>query len=797
MPSERDTASGRVPLVEGPEMAFGSVGHDQRSFDILKSALSHPWTIAACTLLCWCLAGLYYVLAAPVYESESQLLVMQKDPTLATSGGRLGQDAQAAVTEDLLATQMQLLQSRRIVSEALAAHGLDDLESIRTKLSEDKAPEDYVIGNLDVTRGGDGQAATARVLNVAFRHSSPEEAKTILDAVIARYQAFVNETFRDVGKEAAQLIEKARTDLSEQLTSAEAAYRDYREHAPILWAGDESSNVHRQRYENLQVELSELDLEINEAAARLEVVHGVVAEQDEDGATDLERLAVIDERHAQRIGLLVAVRQGAVETPEFQASMPIRAASAQGEYASIMQLKLRERELVEEFGPQHPELIAVRNQLEEASKFIAEKTTHLGVSEGLNLDSVLLQKAYVKLLERDLESHRKRRNELVALAAQEEAEAKTLVKYELEGEVLRKTMDRQQELYDAVVDRLRDLNMATSYGGQINEVIAPAKIGKNVWPSLFVCLSLGTVAGLLLGGGVAMAQEHRDQSFKTPEDIRQALDAPLLSHVPTFEVKKDGRLAAAMDASQSQASPDVVAHHLPRSLEAEVFRGLRTSLFFRAATGDLRTFAFTSPQMGDGKTTVIVNLAVSMAQSGRSVLLVDADLRRPSVARILGLKGVDGLPKLLADGTDPWDLVMSSETENLSVLPCGAPPENPAELLTSPRFAEFLRLAQERYDYVLIDCPPILAVADPCIIAGVTDAVVLVVRIARSGRTEARHVKELLEDAGANLIGAIVNCFDDGSTRRTGGYQYRYQYTSGYSTEFPKDGVKVVESSSS
>lgn len=781
MASERRELSVRTSgrSIAGAKASQQATGDS--TLDVLEIISRRRWTIILSVVACWLLAGLYYVVAPPVYESESQLLVMQKDPTLATGGVGVAEDAQAAVTEDLLATQMQLLQSRRIVAEALQVNGFDELESIVSKLDEDETPEEFVIDNLDVTRGGAGQASTARVLNVAFRHSSAEEAKAILDAIIDRYQRFANETFRDVNKEAAELIDQARNDLSEELTSAEEAYRTYREQAPILWSGDESSNIHRLRYENLQTELSALDLQINEATARLAIVHRVVEEQQRNGATDLERLVVIDEQNAERVGLLVAVRQGEAQTPEFLSQQPQRLESARGEYESLLQLKLREQELLEEFGPQHPSVVNVRKQIAAATEFIETKTTNLGVNEGMNLDAELLQQAYVKLLERDLESFRTRRDELVSLAAKEEADAKTLVKYELEGEVLRKTMDRQQELYDAVVDRLRDLNMATNYGGQINEVIAPAKVGVDVWPNLLICLSLGTLMGLIVGGGAAAVQELRDQSFKTPDDVQSALEAPLLSHVPTIQLDGNRQLAAAIAESQSQLAPHVVAHHLPRSQESEVFRGLRTSLFFRAGADGLKTIAFTSPHKGDGKTTVVANLAVSIAQSGRSVLLVDADMRRPRIATTFGVQATEGLARIISDGVDPWDLVVSTDVGNLSVLPCGAPPENPAELLTHPRFAEFLNLARDRFDYVLIDCPPVLAVTDPCIVAGLVDAVVLVIRVSRDGRPESRHVKELLDDAGAKLIGAVVNCSDEAGVRHAGGYHYRY--ASAYTSE--------------
>jgi len=209
-----------------------------------------------------------------------------------------------------------------------------------------------------------------------------------------------------------------------------------------------------------------------------------------------------------------------------------------------------------------------------------------------------LQAAYVTLLRRDLETLTRRQTELGALATIEEEKAKDLVKYELENETRRQQVARQQELYNAVVDRLREINLAKDYGGVINEVIAPAELGEEVWPSLPICLALGTMLGLALGGGGATVAEMRDRSFRSADDIRQVLSLPLLSHVPALDSDHDKQLAEAITASGSQMDPHMYAVHLPRSQHAEVFRGLRTSVFFRSNEMGLKTIAVDQSQHG-------------------------------------------------------------------------------------------------------------------------------------------------------------------------------------------------------
>jgi len=755
-------------------------GSEESAFLDIAAILQRRWPIVLASVVGgWILASIYFLLVAPTFESKAQLLVMRKDPELASHGVGGARDAES-ISEDLLATNMQVIQGRKIIGQALALNGLEELESIASVLDEDETSTDYVLDNLNVTRGGEGQAIDAHVLNIGFQHSDPEEAKQILEAVIAQYQAFQKEKFQDVNVEAADLIVQARGELNDDLIAAETTYREYRENAPLLWDGDESNNVHRDRYDQLQAEISLLSIQLNEAESHLEIVQRVVDEQNRVGASDLERLVIIDEKNAERVGILLAVQKGEIETAEFQSLQPERMENARSEYQSLLALKMKQNELLQEFGPRHPAVEAIRDQIILAEQFIDDKEIGLGIAgTDSSLDPVELQAAYVKLLTRDRDTLVQRMAELELLATREEELAKTLVKYELEGETLRDLVDRKQKVYDEVVDRLREINLAKDYGGVINEVIASAETGLEVWPNLPICLALGTMLGLVFGGGGALLAESRDRSFATSDDVKDSLGMALLAQVPAVDELHRQTATAAAQKSNSKVDSSLGALHVPRSREAEVFRGLRTSLFFRAKEDDVKTLMVTSPHQGDGKTTVLANLAISIAQSGRSVLLIDADMRRPRVDKVFGLSNEEGLSHIVSHGEEPWDLIQDTEIPKLQALPCGKVPENPAELLSSERFREFLAHARERYDFVLIDCPPVLAVSDPCIVAPVADAVMLVLQMSKDSRPQAIHAKEMLDEAGAEMLGAVINRCDPRRNNTMGSYAYRYENSYG------------------
>ena len=700
-------------------------------------------------------AVLYCVYATPIFESSAELMVEFKNANVAiASNQNASQDA--TVDEKIMADQLAHVQSRVAVKESMEAAALTELPSIVAELDDDQTVVDYVLENLYVTRGGEGQARDARKLNVSFRHTNPEDCQKVLEAIVARYLAKVNEGFKDVHKQAATLITQAREDIGKELDNAELAYREFRENAPILWTGESGANTYKQQYDQFQLQLTQVDMQIGEAESRLAEVQTALKEMDEKGSTDLEKLALIDDANATRIGLLVSVQRGDAESASFQARQPERMEVARSEAESLLALQLKETTLMQDFGPEHPEVVNVRKQITAAKDFLADKNSNLTVED----NSALLQPralldAYVNLLKRDLASKNREKLQLVKQSKDAEENAKSLAKYEMEGEALQKKVSRQQELYETVVDRLRDLQMAEDYGGISNSTLREPELGEEIWPSVPVCLALGLMAGGLFGGAMATVVELRDGSFRSSEDVKKAYGVVTVRGIPDIQPLK-GKIAGGIDAT-------VVAHHTPASRDAEVFRAVRTSLIMSRKNRAKKVLAVTSPRQGDGKTTLCANLAAVLSQSGKSVLLVDADMRRPRVAQVFGIVEEKGLAETLADQVEPWDVAVSPGIDNLTVMTAGQPEANPAEMLSDPRFEQFLQTAKEKFDFVIVDCPPMLPVTDPAVIASKCDGVIVVTRLRSDNRAEAAAARELLEVVGANIVGVVLNGCDPGA----------------------------------
>jgi succinoglycan biosynthesis transport protein ExoP len=295
-----------------------------------------------------------------------------------------------------------------------------------------------------------------------------------------------------------------------------------------------------------------------------------------------------------------------------------------------------------------------------------------------------------------------------------------------------------------------------------------------VAPSLPQSLLLAGVIGLVFGLSLAYLAELTDKSFRSPEDIRKRLGLPVIGHIPPITA-----LPAA--APDSGLDPMIAAYHKPRALEAEAYRGVRTSLYFTTQNQGYKVIQVTSPNAADGKSTLAANLAVSMARSGKRVLLLDADMRKPRVHQMFKVGTVEvGLAQVVAGEADAdAALVPCPEVPGLWLMPCGPRPANPAELLTSPRFPELLEQLRERFDLVLIDTPPILAVSDPAVVAPRVDGVILTIRVTKNGRPSAERAKEVLTSLGAKVLGVVVNGFAGGSTP----YGYYSYYQSPYHYE--------------
>jgi capsular exopolysaccharide synthesis family protein len=328
---------------------------------------------------------------------------------------------------------------------------------------------------------------------------------------------------------------------------------------------------------------------------------------------------------------------------------------------------------------------------------------------------------------------------------------------------LKDEADQQRRLSDTLDTRIHGIELQQSAGAvDIDYFDEPDPLNvKKSHPSKVRALGLALVLGLVLGCGLALTRDYMDDRLHSVDEIKSFLGLPMLGAIPQM-VGVDSAVAGQMVVIE------------PASEVAESFRSIRTALYFGAPKDRNKTLLITSPTAGNGKSTTAANLAAVMAQAGKKVLLVDADLRNPSQHIIFNLKDNRvGLSSLLS-GQGTWErAIQRAPIDGLDLLPSGPKPRNPSEMLNSPMFGELLEMLAEKYDQIIIDSPPVMGVGDARIIAANSDLTLLVLRSEQSTRKLALLARDGLSGVGAHLLGVIVNDVSRRSETNFGG-SYHY-----------------------
>lgn len=286
-----------------------------------------------------------------------------------------------------------------------------------------------------------------------------------------------------------------------------------------------------------------------------------------------------------------------------------------------------------------------------------------------------------------------------------------------------------------------------------------------VAPSKRKDVATGVLLGVMLGVGLALLREFLDNTVKDRETLERITGTSLVGVVP-FDKSRRDHAAITFETDNSPT--------------AEAFRKLRTNLQFLSVDNPPRLIAVTSSTPNEGKSTTSINIALALAEAGHGVLLIDGDMRRPSLARYLDVVGSVGFSTLLSGAASLDDVLQETKYPRLTVLASGAIPPNPSELLGSMTAKKVLKDLREQFDFVIIDTPPVLAVTDGAILAAESDGTILLVRADETKREQLAHGIRILQDVGAIVLGAVLSMAPIRSSKSYGYYAYEYGRKDGY-----------------
>lgn len=722
----------------------------QSGFDLAGVLKRRKWIIA---LLTMCGAGigyLFFLKSEPRYQSTAQLLLtLPSTENIPIEG--------VSREYSSVQTDVHLIRSPVIVDDAIETGNLS--------LSRGE-----VIGGLDVTPVQSGPYQQTNLLQLKFTGPNPDECADVLNAVIAQYKVFLDESKENSTQDVITIISDLKLNVIKVLDEQQDLYRTFRKNSPLIIMGGGAVNPHYHRLEGIETKRTSKLLEKQELLAHQTTL---LAEFNRGASRESLMLMIQakDWRDSDR-----------VRSDTNNAISQIKAE----EVDDILPWRVQEMELKAKLGKDHPELKRLQQKIRyleavkaerDASRLAAiEKAKAMAPAEEPEPERTDPLKAYFESIDGKLREMDAVIASLNDQFGEEEKQARLLSEFEHQDEEYRTGIAKKTVLYEALVDKLENIDMTQGYGGRKAQIVHAPGRGYQTEPNMTRILTIACVLGALLGFGLACLVEAADTSFRSPDDMMSELGLPLIGHIPFMTINKrtPGMADSVLDKS-------LCTYHRPKSRISEAYRAVRTALFFSTGGEQHKCIQITSPTSGDGKSTLSGNLSVAIANSGKRTLLLEADFRRPRVHKVFGTDNKYGVTSVITDGVDIDDAVCQTEVENLCVLTCGPRPHNPAELATSPEFERLLNTLRDKFDFVIVDTPPMLAVTDPSAVAPRVDGVILTLRLSKRTRALAKQSVELVNNLGGNLLGIVVNGVDEMDGYGYGSYRYdnyRYGYRS-------------------
>lgn len=580
--------------------------------------------------------------------------------------------------------------------------------------------------------------ANTRLLEISADSTDPQLAADFVNALAGEYTEQNLEARWKTTQHTGEWLTRQMEELRIKLEKSEEGLQNYARASGLQFTS-EKDNVAEQKLKGLQEELSKAQ--------------------------------------ADRIAKQSRYELAAAASPESLAEV-LDDASLREHQARLRELRQQRAELTTSFTAAHPKVQKIEAQ-------ITTLEAELGKARA----------TIVRRIQNDFEAAERREKLLAATyAAQARLMAEQADKV-THYNILKREVDTNRQLYENMLQRVKEAGIASALRASNIRVVDPAQRPAGPYkPNVSTNTMLGLLTGLLLGVVLVVGLERMDRTVQSPGDVSFYLNASELGVIPSAhaelgrrlyrssrqEVAAGGSLGQALQ--KSEMAIELATWQRKPSLVAESFRATLTSILFSGQNGDRpRVIVLTSPNPGEGKSTVVSNLGIALAEINQRVLLIDADLRKPRLRSIFCLTAPSGLSDLLRqkqplNGGPVEGLVSETEVPGLFVLPSGSESAASTNLLYSPRMGELLQLLRHHFDTILIDTPPMLHIPDARVLGRLADAVILVVRANRTTRDATRAAYQRLAEDGTPVLGTILN---DWNPKRTPGYGY-YRYYDRY-----------------
>jgi capsular exopolysaccharide synthesis family protein len=661
-----------------------------------------------------------------VFAAQISLIIDSKEPRFLDNQIQdVNNDSTSAywANKEYLETQSKIITSRAVSQRVVEKLGLNnDPEFLGlTRLPE--AQRDEAMKRMDAVAMVQGKIKVeslkdSRVTFIKIEDAEPNRAALLANEVA---QAYIDESLSQklkVTENASKWLDERRDSLSDSARASEMALYAFRKQSDMLSTSiDDRANMVSSRLTATSQALTDVQLKIAGHKARVAAIRNVQHQQGSDDSMWAEALPA------------------ARENPTLQKLKD-----------RMLTLRTDCTELQSRYLGEHPKLMECRDKLALVEKDFQRELSNLVVGTEAELR----------------ESIEKEKN-LQALFNEVRAEAFEVEKKKLELDRLKQESDSAKRQYDSVFKRLKDIELSGLLRTSNVRVLDAARpqLGA-VRPNVPQSMLLGVIGGLIAAFGLALLLEFLDSTVTSQQEIEERMGLTFLGFVPSIP-PTDGQ------------AKDLHIHREPKSHIAECTRAVRTNLLFMSPDKPLKRMLVTSSGPQEGKSTTAINLGIAMAQSGQKVLIIDTDMRRPRLHKAFGVPNDVGVSSLVVGEGKLEDAIKTTEVPGMFLLPCGPVPPNPAELLHTRAFAELLETLDGKFDRVILDSPPVGAVADAVVLATQVNGVVLVLKAGVTHRDVAKRTVRALNDVKAMMLGAVLNDVNLDRSRY-GDYYYGYAY---------------------
>src|SRR3989440_1782246 len=725
-------SNGAIELLPVPARlpAWDLSPREPHLYDYLLILRKHQWLILSFLLAVVTLVAIATFRMQPIYVATARIELDRENPSILPFQGPDSYDLMMDL-DNYVETQSKILTSETLALQTIRNNGL----SARPEFSSPSGPSEAIaIGSLANQKRPPGlgqflgslsvkRVPNSRLMDVSFESTDPQLAARVVNAHIASYiEQNFSSKYEATTRASAWLADQL-TELKIKVQRAEDARIAY-ERQNQIWTLDDKQNITSQR-------LSDINKQLTDAQS--------------------ERMKKESLYQFAKSGNLDAV-------PQIQSNLALtellkKRSEGSSDYTDALN----------QYGPNFPKVQRLQAQLKDYDQSIEKG-----------------KKNVLDVLESDYREAQQRESLLTQALDQQKTETNHMAEKLVEYNILKREAEANKTLYEGLMTKLKETAISQGLRSSNIRVVDPAMIPSTpARPARTRNILLAVLVGLVGSIGLALMREYLDNTVKNPDDVESLARLPSLAVVAQFTGsngtgKRSGPLLG-FSSNGHDKHIELVAHHLPKSQWSEAFRALRTSILLSQADHPPQVILVTSALPREGKTTTAANLAVTLAQLGDSTVIVDADLRKPGIGRLLNMDNgkYAGLSSYLA-GVSSLDLVSVPHPAipNLVAIPTGPLPPNPADLLSSHRLVEAIAELRTKYKFIIIDSPPILAATDAVILSVQTDGVLLVVRSGATPKEAFTRTRDLLSSVKCRVLGVVLNAVDPGAPD----YYYSYRY---------------------